>query len=151
MDTLGGRVKKLRGKLTQKELAALVPGMSASAISQLESGMSKGVKPENLIDLAKALGMTAEELVRGKDVKPRQRQPASILPADMIELNVGGRIVKIEDDRHQLLDLYDGLSKDRKQMVVAYVNALHDVEHPGKSKSAPYNDVPKGKVREKVQ
>lgn len=67
METFGERVRRLREalNLNQRELAASVPGMSESAISQLENGVTKGVKPQNLIDLARALRTTPEELVEG--------------------------------------------------------------------------------------
>lgn len=38
--------------------------MSASAYSQFESGLTKSLKPENLLNVAAAHGMTAEEFVR---------------------------------------------------------------------------------------
>jgi phage repressor protein C with HTH and peptisase S24 domain len=40
--------------------------MTASALSQLEGGQTKGVKPENLIALARRLGISPEELVTGQ-------------------------------------------------------------------------------------
>lgn len=67
IETMGVRVKRLRMalQLTQEEVVQTVPGMSASALSQLESGKSRGVRPENLIELARALKVSPEELVYG--------------------------------------------------------------------------------------
>jgi transcriptional regulator with XRE-family HTH domain len=80
METLGQRVRRLRGerKLTQEQLVANIPGMKASALSQLEGGQSKTVKPENLLGLAKALGLTMEELVTGKLAGGHKPQSATI-------------------------------------------------------------------------
>lgn len=66
-ETLGERVRRLREAegLTQEQLVARIPGMTASALSQLENGVSKGVKPENLIGLARELEVSPEELVEG--------------------------------------------------------------------------------------
>lgn len=68
METMGERARKRREELQlkQKDVAAQVPGMTESALSQLESGSTKGVKPQNLLHLARALRMSVEELVEGR-------------------------------------------------------------------------------------
>lgn len=72
-ETLGERVRRLREErgLTQPQLVARIPGMSASALSQLENGLSKGVRPNNLIGLARELDVTPEELVEGREDENR--------------------------------------------------------------------------------
>lgn len=79
IETLGERVRRLRKalSLTQHEAVEGVPGMTASALSQLESGSTKGLRPENLIALARRLGVTPEELVIGE---------GNILPAAGVNL-----------------------------------------------------------------
>jgi phage repressor protein C with HTH and peptisase S24 domain len=77
-ETMGERARRRREamKLTQEQVTAQVPGMSASALSQFENGISKGLRPENLVDLARVLGMTAEELVEGDgDENVHDRRP----------------------------------------------------------------------------
>lgn len=68
IETLGERVRRLRDGLglTQEEAVQGIPGMSASALSQLENGVSKGTKPDNLIALARRLCVSPEELVTGR-------------------------------------------------------------------------------------
>jgi transcriptional regulator with XRE-family HTH domain len=73
-ETMGERARRWREslELTQEQVVKAVPGMSASALSQFENGVSKGVRPENLVDLARVLGHTAEELVEGEPEAARQ-------------------------------------------------------------------------------
>lgn len=67
VETLGARVRRLRLALNLKQgdLASLVPGMSASAISQLENNLTKEPKGKNLVALAKALQTNADDLLDG--------------------------------------------------------------------------------------
>ena len=64
MSTLGENLKKIRRakKVTQKELA-LKSGVKQSVISDLETGSAKSTG--SILELANALGVTAEELKRG--------------------------------------------------------------------------------------
>ncbi|MBL4766419.1 MAG: helix-turn-helix domain-containing protein [Rhodobacteraceae bacterium] len=63
----GERLKTAReaAGLSMAELARRAGGISSSAISQLEIGLSKGAKPENLVALAKTLGVEIEWLATG--------------------------------------------------------------------------------------
>jgi transcriptional regulator with XRE-family HTH domain len=54
-------------RLTQAQLAEIA-GVSASAISQAERG-KRGLSLETLLDLSGKLGVTLDELLRGKDVR----------------------------------------------------------------------------------
>lgn len=67
-ETLGERCRRLRESRgwSQEEVVKGVPGMSASALSQLENGRTYGVRPQNLIDLARRFNLTPEELVEGE-------------------------------------------------------------------------------------
>ena len=64
MATLGENLKKIRKakKMTQKELA-LKSGVKQSVISDLETGNAKSTG--SILELANALGVTAEELKKG--------------------------------------------------------------------------------------
>ena len=64
MATLGENLKKIRKakKMTQKELA-LKSGVKHSVISDLETGNAKSTG--SILELANALGVTAEELKKG--------------------------------------------------------------------------------------
>lgn len=68
METLGQRIKRLRlGRgLTQAQVIAHIPGMTASALSQLENGLTNGLKADNLVGLSKALGVSAQEIMTGR-------------------------------------------------------------------------------------
>lgn len=91
------RLQKAREKagLTKAELGRHAGGISGSAISQLESGLSKGAKPENLVALAKALGVEIEWLATGNgpmiavasDGRPVSSQGA--LLAELIDIFLG--------------------------------------------------------------
>ncbi len=85
MSSLGARIRQTRldKGLTQNELARLVH-VSREAVSQWESGDSKGLKPENLVRVAKVLGVDVEYLVTGKpSVRPRS---SSDLTSEEVEL-----------------------------------------------------------------
>lgn len=64
MSTLGENLKKLRKakKMTQKDLAQK-SGVKQSVISELETGVAKSTG--SILELASALGITAEELRKG--------------------------------------------------------------------------------------
>ena len=75
MTTLGENLKSIRKakKMTQKELAQK-SGVKQSVISDLETGNAKSTG--SILELASALGVTAEELKKG------------VLPSDLNESNV---------------------------------------------------------------
>jgi len=68
MNTFGDRVASAREriKLRQTELAERA-GVTPGAINKIESGESKGAKPSTLAALARALGVSMEWLVTGKE------------------------------------------------------------------------------------
>jgi phage repressor protein C with HTH and peptisase S24 domain len=87
---LGEKSKKLR------EAAGIRLGdfakkakMSASAYSQFESGLTKSLKPENLINVARAHGLTAEEFVENNmSLSVRE----NIEPYDVTVTKMRGRV-----------------------------------------------------------
>lgn len=74
--TIGERIQRRREqlKLTQLQLAKSAR-VTRSAISQIESGRTKGPKPEHLVAIAEALGLRVETLVKGQ--APHAAEPAS--------------------------------------------------------------------------
>jgi len=66
--TIGERLKQARIKagMNQSELARLAK-LTPSAISQIESGLSKKPDAINLLKIARALGVTPDWLITGKD------------------------------------------------------------------------------------
>src|SRR5262245_3867994 len=72
---IGNRVKELRVKrgMTQLELAK-VTGLSLSIITQLEQGLTADPKMSTLKALAKALGVTMDELAANDEPPPKRGQ-----------------------------------------------------------------------------
>lgn len=71
--SIGCRIRKERQahQLSQQALAVKL-GVSREAISQWETGDTKGLKPENLVRTARAFGVTVEWLVFGTEPKHPQ-------------------------------------------------------------------------------
>lgn len=83
MSTLGDRIKLKRksAKMTQEELAKKT-GVTKSAISQYESGLTKKMDGDKLLLIAKSLSVSAEWLIYGKDqytVQKKDNLPYSIV------------------------------------------------------------------------
>jgi len=81
MAVVGGRIKERRAELgwTQEQLAQKA-GISKSFLSELENG-KRSVSADNLLDLARALGVSLDYLMTGEDMdtKPAEVQiPASL-------------------------------------------------------------------------
>ncbi|MCB2263160.1 MAG: helix-turn-helix domain-containing protein [Candidatus Thiosymbion ectosymbiont of Robbea hypermnestra] len=72
MNTLGSRVTAARNRagFSQAELAKRV-GVTPGAINKIESGETKGAKPETLAALGRALGVSMEWLATGKETQAR--------------------------------------------------------------------------------
>ena len=69
--------------LNQSQLARMA-GITPSAISQIESGQSKKPSADNLLPLARALGINPEWLVTGKGDR-HQRSPVQARIADAMK------------------------------------------------------------------
>lgn len=67
IDTIGDRIRQTREslKMTQEQLGKAA-GISASAISQIETGASKSTHVENIFPIARALRKNPEWLITGK-------------------------------------------------------------------------------------
>lgn len=77
MNRLGERIKELRTErgLSQLELAALV-GVHQTQISRVESGLH-GITLATAIDLARALGITVNELIPNDNASETTAQEPS--------------------------------------------------------------------------
>lgn len=75
-ESIGDRIKRLRliKGMTQQEIADIA-GVSRAAVTQWESGVAKGLRPENLLPVAKVLGVSVEYLVTGDDKTPGAELP----------------------------------------------------------------------------
>jgi len=64
---MGKRIRELReaAGMTQARLAKLI-GVTRSAISQIESGLTKGVRPQHLLALSEHLKAPVELIVNGR-------------------------------------------------------------------------------------
>lgn len=70
MNAIGERLKHSRkqAKLSQVELASIA-GLTKAAVGQIESGITKSPRPENLFKLSRALRIDPEWLITGKTTK----------------------------------------------------------------------------------
>ena len=77
--TPGERFEKLRIEQDKSvSEAAIYIGVSNQAIYQFESGATKGMKPENLLEAARFIGLSVEELVTGERPAINQDRTAYI-------------------------------------------------------------------------
>jgi transcriptional regulator with XRE-family HTH domain len=86
VETIGDRIKRVRLSLglTQEDVAKAA-NISAAAVSQIESGNTKSLRPENLFPIAAILGKDAEWLATGKGAEQPIRgivQAITELPDD---------------------------------------------------------------------
>ena len=102
MSSLGEHIRELRvaAGMSQTQLAASV-GVTASAVSQWESGLSKTLKGETLIRVANALAVEPQNLL----AQTSQRST-------------------ISHDEQQLLALYRALPAGHKDIAVRLLKAL---------------------------
>jgi transcriptional regulator with XRE-family HTH domain len=89
IETIGDRIKRSRKALglSQADVGAAA-GISASAISQIESGDSKSLRIENIFPIAKLLKKDPEWLATGKG-------------DEALKLDIYGAIVDLPDDNPQ--------------------------------------------------
>jgi transcriptional regulator with XRE-family HTH domain len=132
METLGERVRRLRLALglNQKQCVEGIPGLGASALSQIEQGQVKNVRPDNLIGLAKKLRVTAEELVTGK---APPKHPG--LPENAVVFN--GEVTEVPRAAARLLERYTHLSEDAQDNLRGYVERLWDAEEDAGKRPRP--------------
>lgn len=73
-ETLGERLRKLRGNQTQLRIAEAV-GIDNSVYSRMEAGEKKKIDPEVLTRLADYHGVTIDYLMGRSDVMNQENQP----------------------------------------------------------------------------
>lgn len=102
MRTLGEHIRELRttAGLSQAELGKAA-GVTGSAVSQLESGLSKTPKAETLLKVAKALGVDPNQLLERSAVASQ-----------------------LASDEQQLLNLYRALPPGHKDIAMRLMKAL---------------------------
>lgn len=98
--TIGERIAYARTLLglKQKELAIKV-GVTAASVSQWENGDTKGLKPENLVAAAHALGVKTDWLAVGQE--PMREE--ILTPEERTVLENLRSMDKEERDAHQIL------------------------------------------------
>ncbi len=79
METMGDRIRTLREsrKLSQEDLGKIV-GISGAAVSQWESGATKGIRPENFLRFCAYFNVDPYWVVFGAEGDP-QRAPVARL------------------------------------------------------------------------
>lgn len=84
METMGDRIRTLREsrKLSQEDMAKII-GISGAAVSQWESGATKGIRPENFLRFCAYFSVDPFWVVFGAEGDPqsvafaRRRVPAA--------------------------------------------------------------------------
>lgn len=132
---LGKRLKQAREKrgLTQEQLSAAVKGSSQAMISALEKRDS--LTTTLLFQFADALKVNPRWLLNGGPLTDSwlDREPKS---RDELEL--------------QLIDIYEKLSQDGKDALLANANRIFSKEHPEKSTANPFPAANKETTRPSV-
>lgn len=138
--TIGERLRQARKKagITQSELARRAK-VTPSAISQIESGLSKKPDAINLLKIARALDVTPDWLITGKDVAPAPaRKPDDIgIPIYDIRAaasSFGGGAINHEDIDAQgeiivpKLWIFERIGKPIGKLII--IRARGDSMHP---------------------
>ncbi|MBL0142631.1 MAG: helix-turn-helix transcriptional regulator [Betaproteobacteria bacterium] len=101
IETFGERLKRLREE-KQVSVSSLAKhlGISRSAVSQLESGESKGMKPANLLSAAELLGVDPKTLLYGENVDRGAATAATSALAAVDVPIVGYALASPEHDGH---------------------------------------------------
>lgn len=100
---MGQRIRKAREEagLTQDDLGK-ASGVTGSAVSQWEKGDVKGIKPENLLAMAKAVRRNLEYLVHGRGPKQpgtENTEPGpNVRPVPLISWVQAGEWHEIQDN-----------------------------------------------------
>jgi transcriptional regulator with XRE-family HTH domain len=73
METMGDRIRTLRESrtLSQEDLGKII-GISGAAVSQWESGATKGIRPENFLRFCAYFGVDPYWVVFGADGDPQR-------------------------------------------------------------------------------
>jgi transcriptional regulator with XRE-family HTH domain len=114
MRSLGLRIQKLRenAKLSKGALARQI-GVTRSAISQLELGLTNNPRPENLLGLATVFGMTVEDMVKGTAAESKVQQTQSgssqVVVLSNVEADLIHRIGGDQELAKRLIGLLDAI------------------------------------------
>lgn len=117
IETMGDRIRKLRGDMSQSELALRIKAitkdtLSREAVAQWEGGKTKSLKPENLLAVCDIFRIDPWELVYGQkrtasaavdtpnSASPAEAWPFDVSYADFMRLP--------RDKRRQLVGLVSG-------------------------------------------
>lgn len=99
METIGDRLRELRGSLTQPQMARIA-GTTKQYVSQLEGGANKTPNSVYLEAWARHFGVSIQWLVTGKGERQAASQPARLDAAKLADLietvdaTVAGSIVE---------------------------------------------------------
>ena len=127
MTTLGENLKKIRKakKMTQKELAQK-SGVKQSVISDLETGNAKSTG--SILELANALGVTAEELKKGVFDEASLTNVAPVVPrmAPVLSWVQAGTMTNVEsvdmtNGYHFLLNALTAFISRFKALVIVLI------------------------------
>jgi len=131
--TMGGNLSKRLAELRERQgmsqahVAKLI-GVTRSTISQLESGMTKGPKPQHLLALAKVFNTTVDYIVHGTMATPRAAENGTT----MREPEAEPYMVPLVSDEVELLNFIRmrGTAPEQRaalaRKVLAILRAMHD-------------------------
>lgn len=113
--SIGERIRNARTDtgLSMAELGRRV-GVSRASVHQWETGQSTGIKPPNLLALAKALGTSMEWLAGGKQTSRISEPPAYY---------DSGPPPGISTAHQQLIDLFDQLTEAQQADILARLDS----------------------------
>lgn len=134
--SLGERIKARRGKMPVAELAAAA-GVSAQAVYAWESGDTKGLKPENLVVVAKKIRTTEEWLATGAGHEDRLPDDAEKLARDwcLLDAEYKGKVRGMVSDYMRMLRIAPMFSRRAPDGLVAkHIKAAPDT--PSKLQTA---------------
>lgn len=99
-NNLGTRVKSLRKSsgLSQKDLSASA-NITPATLSRIEAGKIRKIRPETLIGLSQALGVSAEYLT----CRTNQINPSNILESDSCFSDIFASYMKLGRERRETL------------------------------------------------
>ena len=122
--TIGDRIRALRSArgLTQRELGRRV-GVSAAALTQLESGTSKVPRGTVLDGMCRELHTNSAWLIFGTG------EPSASMSLD--------------GDRHELIQIYDSMPGQGRELLMAQARAIHESFVKTPSKLNPFQKTPK--------
>lgn len=122
-ETIGERIAKLRGSMSQTELANRVKAitgesLSRAAIAQWEGGTVKNLRPENLLAVCEVFDVDPWSLVFGKF--PKKAHEASEPESAMTDA------IHVSDHEREILVLYRTLPDETKDVVRGLVKQIAD-------------------------